>query len=154
EDAPALAVALADIGISRMLTRVPHPYTLDDATAFLSRPTSMDCPSMLMFARTRGQPRLVGGIGLARNDAGAVELGYWIDRPYWGLGYATEAGRAVVDMAFEGLRLESLDAGHYLDNPASARVLAKLGFKSTGRIADLHSQARGRAAPCQQMRLV
>ncbi len=83
-----------------------------------------------------------------------MELGYWVDRPYWGLGYATEAGRAVVEMAFEGLRLESLDAGHYLDNPASARVLAKLGFRPTGRIADLHSEARGRAAPCQQMRLL
>lgn len=154
EDAPALAVALADIGVARMLSQVPNPYTLDDAAEFLARPVSVECPSMLVFARTRGQPRLVGGVGLHRNGGGAVELGYWIDRPYWGLGYATEACRAVVDIAFQGLRLEALNAAHYLDNPAAARVLDKLGFRPTGRVADLPSQARGRAAPCREMRLV
>ena len=63
-------------------------------------------------------------------------------RDHWGQGYATEAGRAVVAIADESLRLPHLRASHALDNPASGRVLAKLGFAPDG-VAKLHSLARG-----------
>jgi hypothetical protein len=86
-------------------------------------------------------------IGLHRDDHGAVELGYWIARPYWGLGFATEAGRAVVDLAQESLRLDRLVAGHFLDNPASGHVLRKLGFVATGQMTTRASQARGCLVP-------
>jgi RimJ/RimL family protein N-acetyltransferase len=99
--------------------------------------------------RTRGAPQLVGTAGLGRRPDGAVELGYWIARPYWGLGYATEAARAVLDIARDSLRLNTLVAGHFLDNPASGRVLEKVGFRPTGEIGQRHSVGRGGAAPCR-----
>jgi RimJ/RimL family protein N-acetyltransferase len=91
----------------------------------------------------------VGTAGLGRRPDGAVELGYWIARPYWGLGYATEAARAVLDIARHSLRLNRLVAGHFVDNPASGRVLEKIGFRPTGEIVQRHSAGRGSAAPCR-----
>jgi ribosomal-protein-alanine N-acetyltransferase len=55
-------------------------------------------------------------------------LGYWLDRAAWGRGYAFEAAHAVTRFAFEDVGLSKLKAGHAHDNPASGRVLTKLGF--------------------------
>jgi RimJ/RimL family protein N-acetyltransferase len=74
-------------------------------------------------------------------------------RRHWGRGYATEAGRALLAAARHGLRLKRLGAGHFLDNPASGRVLEKLGFKPTGKIVPHYSAGRGEAAPCRLLRL-
>jgi RimJ/RimL family protein N-acetyltransferase len=97
---------------------------------------------MLVFLRTAGKPRLIGGVGLMRAE-GALELGYWISPDYWGLGFATEAAEAVVNMARHGLRRQRLTARHFIDNPASANVLRKLGFVRTGTIAPRACLARG-----------
>jgi RimJ/RimL family protein N-acetyltransferase len=142
EDAPALSRAIGDEAVVRNLSRAPWPYALGDAQAFLHAATDPLLPQFLIFARTQAAPRLVGGIGLHRDDCGAAELGYWIARPYWGLGFATEAGRAVVELAESSLRLDRLVAGHFLDNPASGHVLRKLGFVPTGQIATRPSRAR------------
>lgn len=148
EDAPALAKAVADEAIVTKLAAAPWPYHLQDAEALLSGAHDPRYPDLLMFARTLGQPRLVGGIGLKRDAEGQAELGYWVARPYWGLGFATEAGEAVVRMARESLRHRKLVAGHFIDNPASGRVLHKLGFRPTGRTVARHSAARHGSAPC------
>jgi RimJ/RimL family protein N-acetyltransferase len=142
EDAPALSRAIGEEAVVRNLARAPWPYALGDAQAYLRAPADRLLPNFLIFARTQGSPRLVGGIGLHRDDSGAAELGYWIARPYWGLGFATEAGSAVIDLAQNSLRLNRLVAGHFLDNPASAHVLRKLGFAPTGRIDARPSRAR------------
>lgn len=146
EDAPALAAAIADYSVVAKLARAPWPYGLQEAEAFLSLEQG-PLPNLLIFARTHGAPRLVGGIGLDQTDAG-VELGYWIARPYWGLGFATEAGRAVVDLADRGLRLPRIVAGHFVDNPASARVLQKLGFEPSGTVSQRACRARGSIESC------
>ena len=130
EDASALATAIGDFAVVGRLARAPWPYRIEDAEDFLSRDHG-PLPNFLIFARTHGAPRLVGGIGLDQTDAGA-ELGYWIARPYWGLGFATEAAGAVLDIADRGLKLPHLVAAHFADNQASARVLRKLGFEPTG----------------------
>ena len=93
EDAPALAVAIADEAIVRNLATVPWPYRMRDAEAFLASPRDPILPSLLIFERTDGAPRLVGSCGLGRRPSGAVELGYWIARPHWGRGYR-DRGRA------------------------------------------------------------
>jgi RimJ/RimL family protein N-acetyltransferase len=82
-----------------------------------------------------------------------IEMGYWIARPHWGLGYATEAGRALIDIARHSLGLGKLSAGHFLDNPASGRVLQKLGFRPLGLTLPRYSCARGEAAPCRLFEL-
>ena len=152
EDAPALAAAIADEAIVRNLSVVPWPYTLRDAEAFLASPRDPVLPSFLMFDLSEGAPRLVGSCGLGRRPSGAVELGYWIARPCWGRGFATEAGRALVDIA-RALPLPQLGASHFIDNPASARVLDKLGFESTGLIAPRMNCARDEEVPARLMRL-
>jgi RimJ/RimL family protein N-acetyltransferase len=147
EDAPALAQAMNDEAVARNLARVPWPYSLRDAEAFLSDEQSA-LPRFCIFLRTLGAPRLIGGIGLHEGEDGSVELGYWIARRCWGLGYATEAGRAVVDLAHNGLRIRRLTSGHLVDNPSSGRVLRKLGFRPTGAVVRRHSLARGREEAC------
>jgi RimJ/RimL family protein N-acetyltransferase len=139
EDAPALARAIGEEAIVRNLARVPWPYDEKDAASFLALPQEPLRPRFLIFLRACN--RLVGGIGLdGQRDA---ELGYWIARAHWGQGLATEAGRAVVQLADSSLRLPRLVASHALDNPASGRVLTKLGFGATGITAAMHSQGRG-----------
>ena len=152
EDAPALARAIADEAIVRNLAAAPWPYSLRDAEAFLASPRDPVLPSFLVFERTEGEPRLAGSCGLARRRSGAVELGYWIARSRWGRGIATEAARALVEIA-RTLGLSQLEASHFIDNPASARVLDKLGFESTGIIAPRMNCARGEDVPARLMRL-
>jgi RimJ/RimL family protein N-acetyltransferase len=79
-------------------------------------------------------------------------MGYWMTKPFWGRGYATEACSALVDIA-RTLGLKSLEGSHFLDNPASARVLEKLGFVPLGIVAPRMSCARGEEVPARLMRL-
>lgn len=148
EDAPALAAAIGDEAVVRNLREAPWPYHVADAEAFLARDSEPAHPAALIFTRTLGSPRLVGGIDLRPSPCGALELGYWITRPCWGLGYATEAGRAVVALARLGLRAGRLVADPFADNPASAKVLRKLGFRPTERVASRPSRGRERPVAC------
>ena len=152
EDAQALAAAMSDKAIARNLAVVPWPYTLRDAEAFLASPRDPVLPSLLIFERTDSDPRLVGSCGLGRRASGAVEMGYWIARSYWSRGFATEACTALIDIA-RTIGLARLEASHFLDNPASARVLEKLGFEPTGLVAPRMSCARGTEAHARLMRL-
>ena len=149
EDAPALAAAIGDEGIVRNLATAPWPYGEKEAEAFLTSASDPHLPDFLIFARTLGAPRLVGGCGIRRPEQGGMELGYWIARPYWGLGFATEAGKALVQIA-RAMHLPKLKASHSLDNPASGNVLRKIGFRPTGRVALRYSRARGEHVPCAQ----
>ncbi len=147
EDAPALAQAVGEEAVVRNLATAPWPYGLEEAQKFLAMPLDPNQPRFLIFARTGGAPRLVGGCGIKPDEDGRPELGYWIARPYWGLGFATEAGRQLMHIA-RAMKLPKLAAGHFLDNPASGAVLRKLGFRPTGKIAQRYSLARGGEAPC------
>jgi len=152
EDAPALAAALADQAIARNLASVPWPYRMRDAEAYLASPRDPILPSLLVFERTDVAPQLVGACGLGRRPSGSVEMGYWIARSHWGRGLATEACAALIDMA-RMLGLAQLEGSHFIDNPASARVLEKVGFAPIGIIAPRLSCARGAEVPARLMRL-
>lgn len=152
EDAPALAAAIADEAIARNLAAVPWPYSRRDAEAFLASPRDPVLPSLLIFERGTGAPQLAGACGLGRRPSGSVEMGYWIARAFWGRGYATEACTALVEIA-RTLGLPSLEGSHFMDNPASARVLEKLGFEPLGIVAPRMSCARGEDVPAILMRL-
>lgn len=152
EDAPALVMAIGHQAIVRNLAVVPWPYTLRDAEAYLASPRDPVLPSFLIFERARGAPELVGSCGLGRRPSGAVEMGYWIARAHWGRGIATEACRGLIDIA-RTLGLPQLEGSHFLDNPASGRVLEKLGFEPVGIVAPRVSCARGEEVPARLMRL-
>lgn len=150
EDAPALAPAIGDQAVARNLARLPMPYGIADAEAFLNRAFDPREPALLITQRTAASPRIVGGIGIHRvdhPDGERLELGYWVARPYWGLGFATEAGRAMLAVA-RALALPRLASGHFIDNPKSGAVLRKLGFRPTGRIVPRYSLARGEDVAC------
>ncbi len=155
EDAPALFAAIADEAIVRNLAQAPWPYRLADAESFLTRERGPLDAACLIFLREQGAPRLVGGIGFGPmpGSVGVREFGYWIARPYWGRGFATEAGRALLANARDTLRLKRLDAGHFVDNPASGRVLVKLGFAPTGRTVARYSAGRNTEAQCREFAL-
>lgn len=146
EDAAELHQAIADEGIVRNLARAPWPYTLEDAVQFATQEHDTLYPAFLLMLRTHGAPRIIGACGIGNYD-GSAELGYWIARPYWGLGFATEAGRAVIHIA-KAIGHKKLIASHFTDNPASGNVLRKIGFHNTGATALRHSNGRREAMTC------
>jgi RimJ/RimL family protein N-acetyltransferase len=91
----------------------------------------------VQFAIThREKGFLIGGIGLnnINKEHENAELGYWIGKPYWGKGYCTEAARTVLKYGFEVMRLNRIHANHYTRNPASGRVMQKIGMKHEGHL--------------------
>ena len=79
-------------------------------------------------------------------ETGRLQCGYWIDRAWSSRGFATEAVRALLHIA-RTLGHEEMTASHFIDNPASGRVLRKAGFVPTGDIRAGYSLARGRSDP-------
>lgn len=156
EDAAALALAIGHEDVARTLGGVPFPYSLADAEAWVAEPRRAHEPRFLILAHDGGSPRLVGGIAIAAalRDTGALAtLGYWLTPDAWGRGYATEAGLAVIDMARYALPVGRLGAWHFADNPASGRVLRKLGFEPTGTTISKDAAGRIGAAPCTEYEL-
>ena len=146
EDAGELHGAIADEAVVRNLARAPWPYTPQEAERFAGVSHPEMFPAFLLMLRTDGAPRLIGACGIGEHN-GEAELGYWISRPYWGLGFASEAGRAVISIA-KALGHNKLVAGHFTDNPASGHVLRKLGFRHTGKSEQRYSKGRGHASTC------
>jgi len=132
EDAPALAAAIGHRAVVDRLAHVPWPYRADDAARFLALPCGAADARFLIWSHEAAAPRLVGGIELAPR-ADDHELGYWLTPDAWGRGLATEAGRAVIDMARHALPVRRIVAYPHADNPASARVLRNLGLQEVGR---------------------
>ncbi len=142
EDAPALLAAIGHEAVVRNLSRPPWPYTLADAEAFLLAWTGDPHPAFLICSHEVGRCDLIGGVGIGPLGDRAHVMGYWLTPAAWGRGYATEAGRAVLDIAAT-LGIGRVDAGHYVDNPASGAVLRRLGFVATGTRSRTHSRGRG-----------
>jgi RimJ/RimL family protein N-acetyltransferase len=86
--------------------------------------------------RTTG--RLVGGGGtrIQSTEHGVTDIGYTLHRGLWGQGYATEAGRALVEFALDTLGMHRVWATCHVDNLRSARVLEKLGMQREGRLRE------------------
>ena len=153
DDAPALFRAIADPDIVRNLASAPWPYGLADAERLASQPFNAEEPRLFIFREDTGPADLIGVAGLDRMPNGEVELGYWIAKAHWNRGYASEAGRQIIEIARTDLKLSQLVAGYFVDNPASGQVLRKLGFVSVPGVVDRNSRARGGAAACQMCTL-
>ena len=95
------------------------------------------------YAMTENGEDIIGVMDIFLRERNSdYELGYWVGRDYWGLGYAPEAAKAVMAEAQRSLNVDRFVAGVFADNPASMRVLEKLGFKNTGIEGDYFSMAR------------
>ena len=136
-DIPALMPLIGAREVAATTLRIPHPYTEADAQDFIAD-TQEDFSSgsgLRLGIVLRESDTLCGGVGLRiEPDHRRSELGYWIGVPYWGNGYATEAARAVVKYGFGTLRLHRIFASHFANNPASARVLRKIGMRHEGSL--------------------
>lgn len=151
EDAAAVTRAIAHEEVAFRLARLPWPYEEHHAAEWLARVAEPGDVSLLILAHEGPAPRLIGGIGI-HPDGHDHELGYWLTPSAWGRGYATEAARAMLGVARHAMGLRRLTSGHFVDNPASGRVLTKLGFRRTG-VAPRHCLALRIDKPCAMMML-
>jgi [ribosomal protein S5]-alanine N-acetyltransferase len=111
--------------------RIAHPYTEQDARTFLALAQEPD--KLWLAIRLRSDGRQIGGIGLRVDQLHQhAELGYWLGAPYWRQGYATEAAREMLRYGFEDLGMHRILATHFKHNPASGRILKKLGMRYEG----------------------
>lgn len=153
EDWQGVLGGIADEGVVRNLARAPWPYGEAEAREFASRPFDPSQPTFLATRAADGTVIGCTGFGPVEGSDTAVELGYWIARPFWGQGFATEAGRAVIAIA-RVLGRREIHGSHFLDNPASGAVLRKLGFEPTGQVVRRHSCARGEEVEAAEYRLL
>jgi RimJ/RimL family protein N-acetyltransferase len=150
-DIASITVWLGDFSVSKNLAKVPYPYGENDAEDFVALRGSHGGGHYCFSILKKSDGQFLGGIGLHQEDGG-YELGYWLGKPFWGLGYASEAARRVAHFAFEELGEAVILAGWFYDNPASGHVLAKLGARHNGsRMRE--SRARGRQVLCHEMLL-
>ena len=149
EDAPAIARYAGDRQVARMILRAPVPYLPVAAEGWIMtlRARAPLGEDFVFGVELQGEG-LVGTIGVHKRGDG-FEVGYWVGRPYWGHGFATEALEGFVAQA---RGLGALHAGHFTDNPASGRVLAKNGFAYTGETEEAFSLGRGARATVKRMR--
>ncbi|MDX2259195.1 MAG: GNAT family N-acetyltransferase [Hyphomicrobiaceae bacterium] len=128
-DAERIAELAGDWDIASMTARMPYPYTVDAARRWMAE---ID-PGEIVLAITE-QGTLVGVTGFTMASCGRrAEIGYWIGKPYWNRGYATEAVAALIARCFRTKGIEEILCSHFADNPASARVIEKLGFTPRGQ---------------------
>ena len=151
EDWRSVYAGIADEGVVRNLARAPWPYVEQNARDWCAQPQAPDAARFLVTLAATGE--VIGCIGVdPSGENGAAELGYWIARDHWGRGYASEAACAVLEIA-RSCGHARIGASHFVDNPASGKVLRKVGFVPTGRVEPRHSLGRGGEAPCVLYRI-
>jgi RimJ/RimL family protein N-acetyltransferase len=147
-DAPAIVALANNWNVARQLGRLPHPYGPEDAAFFLREIV----PAEHIVAITSADDGTLMGFAGFTDHGAAWELGYWLGEPFWGQGFATEAAAALLDAAVYSFGRALFTSAHFLDNPASCRVLTKLGFQPTHQ-ALRPNLASGTQKPAREMAL-
>ena len=154
-DVEAMATLANDCGVATMTTRMPYPYSRADAEAFVrakdERARGGGEIALAVVDKVEGL--FMGCVGMVFHPAEPVgEVGYWIGRPHWGQGIATEAVRAAIDHAFETTAINAVTGSCRVINDASRRVLEKSGLRYVGS-GLAPAPARGGALPVDRFRL-
>jgi RimJ/RimL family protein N-acetyltransferase len=134
-DAPDVQRLAGDFAVAETTLSIPHPYPDGAAEAWIdSVAAAYEEDRQAVFVMTdRATGDFYGAVGLTLHlEHDRAELGYWVGRPFWGRGYATEAAAAVLTWGFATLGLHRIHARHFVRNPASGRVLLKLGMRREG----------------------
>ncbi len=145
-DAPEVERLAGDREVAATTLRIPHPYPPGAAAEWIGRhgQACADDDGVTWAVCRRADEAFLGAVGLVLAPAHEhAELGYWIGVPYWGEGYCTEAARAVVRYAFETRGLHRVYAHVMKGNPASGRVLEKIGMRREGEFPE-HIRKDGR----------
>ena len=141
EDAREMFAAINEQGLVRMLARAPWPYLPEHAEAHCAAPLDpLALRFVIVLPGERGAP-IVGMIGI-EDSVEELELDCWIAQGWRRRGFASEAVAAVLDAAAM-LGHRAVNASHWLDNPASGKVLAACGFAETGEVRPAHCLGRG-----------
>ena len=153
DDAGDIAKYLGDRDIARMTMSIPNPYfpLAAEFWIMMQRANRRQGKSFNYVITLNGE--LCGVMDIFTAKSGEREIGYWIGKPFWGQGIATEAAQAILAEGFETLGTDEILAGVFEDNPASVRVLEKLGFEHTKPTEDVYSITRGRRAGGYSLRL-
>lgn len=151
EDADAIAQSLGDFQVSRMLARVPLPFDREDALDWLNRTATGVTPDWPL-AITTGDDVHIGVVDIELRH-GRWHLGYWLNRCFWGRGYAGEAVSAAIERFFRRMPEITLHSGVFADNGASLHLQEKLGFTVTG-CGEVFSRARGGMVAHIETRLI
>ncbi|MEH6693172.1 MAG: GNAT family N-acetyltransferase [Pseudorhizobium pelagicum] len=150
EDADAVAQSLSDYAVAGMLARIPQPYHREDALDWLQLHLS-GASTEWALAVTTGDDVHIGVVGLEQRGSD-WNLGYWLNRFYWGKGIMTEAVGAAVDRFLRRMPGIEIHSGVFVDNPASLRIQQKLGFTITG-CGDLFNLSRNAMVPHVETKL-
>jgi RimJ/RimL family protein N-acetyltransferase len=135
-DAPVVQKLAGDKKVAATTAVIPHPY--EDGMAeewIVTHEAGWHLGRGLILAITvpPGET-VIGAIGFTiKPEHETAELGYWLGVPFWGQGYCTEAARAVIEYGFSTLALHRIQAHHLGNNPASGRIMQKVGMKFEGR---------------------
>lgn len=134
-DAPHVQRLAGAKEVANSTALIPHPYPDGVAEAWIATHAAEWAAhhglSLAITLKPTGE--LIGAIGLTFAEAHArAELGYWIGVPLWRQGFATEAATALTDFCFRVIGLNRVQAHHYASNPASGRVLLKVGLRREG----------------------
>lgn len=141
DDAPRIAALGGVWEVASMTGRIPYPYSADTALHWVN---GLADGEIVFGIECDGE--LIGICGFTRTANGSAEIGYWIGKPYWGAGYATEAAQALITYGFTKAGVRRFTCCHFTGNAASARVIAKLGFQTVGPY-DGWCEARGESLP-------
>ncbi len=135
QDAPRVEELAGDRAIADTTLNIPHPYPPGAAREWIKghAPSYRKGEGVIYAVVLRPSGELIGAVGLGLElRFNRAELGYWIGKPYWGQGYATEAAALLLDFGFRTLGLQRIMATHLTRNPASGRVMQKLGMTYEG----------------------
>lgn len=143
ENAPDVQSLCGAREVARTTRPIPHPYPDGEAERWIStHRTQFESGEAVHFAVELSETgELIGGVTLAiSRDDDRAHLTYWIGVPYWCRGYATEAAREAIRHAFEDLDLHRVHAAHFGSNPASGRVMQKVGMTREGIMREHHKK--------------
>lgn len=136
EDAPAVSTLAGRREIADTTISIPHPYSEARAREWIAGHLGPGgAHKEITFAITlKANGHLIGAVGLRDIDKehSQAEMGCWVAVEAWGKGYASEASSAALRFGFEALQLNRIYAHHMVRNPASGRVLKKIGMKREG----------------------
>lgn len=135
EDIPFVTEYLQNKIFSDLTSNIPYPYTREHSELWIKMSQeAFDNNTGYTFAIRNKDGQIIGAIGLHDREDDKAELGYWMGRPFWNKGYITEAALALLEFGFRELEFNKIYATYFLHNPASGRILEKIGMEEEARL--------------------
>ena len=139
EDAKDIQKLAGNRKVSEATRNIPYPYKDGIAEEWISNHVSCwkNRTGAIYAVTEKISKKLFGAVSLVEINGAAAKLGYWMGEPYWDKGYSTEAAKALLQFAFTGMGVKKVIAEHLSSNPASGRVMEKIGMLYVNQIQKL-----------------